>query len=50
MHNIACFVKEIDSKEYSKENFQMQARELRYQFYREIANKYNLALMSAPFK
>ena len=41
MHNIACFVKEIDSKEYSKENFQMQARELRYQFYREIASKYN---------
>ena len=40
-HNIRCFVKEIDSKQYSKENFQMQARKLRYQFYRNIASKYN---------
>ncbi len=41
-HDLPCFVKEISADEYKKENFQMQARKLRYQFYRETADKYNV--------
>lgn len=41
-HNLPCYVKEIDACEYGKENFQTQARKLRYHFYRQIACKYNV--------
>lgn len=37
IHNISCFVKEIDKANYGHDNFQMQAREMRYEFYRKIA-------------
>ncbi|MFV0394549.1 MAG: tRNA lysidine(34) synthetase TilS [Coprobacillaceae bacterium] len=38
-HNIPCFIKEVSNKEYQKDNFQMQAREIRYGFYREIGER-----------
>lgn len=37
---IPLFIKEVDQKEYGQDNFQSQARSLRYQFYLETANKY----------
>lgn len=40
-YNIPCFIKTIDSRDYGKDNFQSQARNLRYQFYKEIANRYD---------
>lgn len=39
--NILFFVKEISKGDYNKDNFQMQARDMRYDFYQEIADKYN---------
>ena len=39
-NQIPLFVKEIDPANYGKENFQEQARILRYRFYYEIASKY----------
>lgn len=34
-YTIPCFVKEVEKSEYTKDNFQMQAREIRYSFYQE---------------
>lgn len=39
-HNICCFVKEIRPDSYGNDNFQSQARVLRYQFYREIGKRF----------
>lgn len=39
-HKIPCFVKAIDGNDYNNDNFQSQARRLRYQFYQEIGKKY----------
>lgn len=39
-YQLPCFVKEIDKQEYGHDNFQSQARYLRYQFYLEIGQKY----------
>lgn len=39
-HAIPCFVKEVEKHEYTKENFQVQAREIRYTFYQQVAKKY----------
>ncbi len=38
--NISCHVKEINEK-HQQGNFQMHAREIRYQFYKEVATMYN---------
>lgn len=34
-YTIPCFVKEVEKTEYTKDNFQMQAREIRYRFYQK---------------
>lgn len=39
--HIPCFVREIITTTYSKDNFQSQARRLRYQFYREVGKKHH---------
>lgn len=38
---IPCYVKEVSKVEYTKENFQVQAREIRYTFYQEIGTLYH---------
>lgn len=40
--NIPCFVKEIDKHNYGQDNFQMQARKIRYEFYRKIALEHDI--------
>lgn len=35
---IPCYIKEVLDTEYTKDNFQLQAREIRYAFYKEIGN------------
>ncbi|WP_294579360.1 tRNA lysidine(34) synthetase TilS [uncultured Thomasclavelia sp.] len=39
-NQIPCFVKEIDPDSYGKDNFQEQARNLRYHFYLETGRKF----------
>ena len=40
--NIACEVMRVDAAQYQKGNFQTQARNLRYSFYRQIGQKYSV--------
>ncbi|MFQ6792721.1 MAG: tRNA lysidine(34) synthetase TilS [Thomasclavelia sp.] len=40
-NQIPCLIREIDPKSYGKENFQLQARILRYRFYHQIGKQYN---------
>ena len=39
-YDLPCYVREIDKQVYGPDNFQDQARRLRYQFYLEIGMKY----------
>lgn len=41
LKGIDCFVKECQTQDYQEGNFQSAAREIRYQFYKEIANQYH---------
>lgn len=38
-HQIPCYCREVVSEEYQTENFQMQARNIRYAFYQEIGKQ-----------
>lgn len=41
-HQIPFYIREISKGEYGKDNFQSQARKLRYEFYYQIACKYGI--------
>lgn len=41
-YQIPFYVREINKEEYGKDNFQSQARKLRYEFYYQVACKYGI--------
>lgn len=45
---IPCYVKEVSDNDYAKDNFQVQAREIRYGFYKQIASLHhtNIVLLA----